>query len=278
MWSTRPATLADIPALRELCLDSVGADDYVLSFLDRFVRDSVTFVAWDGSRLVGMMVYDDTPDGGVWLHAARTRPAYRRQGVARALNRACEDLARGRHRKCLRLWAAATNTASVTASRTSGFEERARFTRMQTDAASAGTGPRLTPLDPKDDWSLLAHSPILERTAGYIFHDFYFLPLTRHEARRLARESALWRFGESAVSLSADFEDPSGRGLQIQLLAGDPAQALAAAPGIARSRGTIRVESFLPHDSPLLETARGVGFRFMEWGQEAILFERRLSP
>lgn len=276
MWTTRRATDADLPALRELCTASVGADDYVLGFLERFVRDSISLVAIDGPRLVGMMVYDDTPDGSAWLHAARTHPDVRRQGVATALNRGCEALARSRGRTSLRLWADASNLPSTAAARRGGFEERARFTRMRIAASPSASTPRLRSLDLTRDWTTLETSPLLARSSGYVFHDFYFLPLTRANATWLERDRALWWFGRNQVSISEDFEDLSGKDLQIQLLAGDPDAILRAAPGIATARGADRVESFLPHDSEILSAARGAGFELMEWGREAVLFEKPL--
>jgi ribosomal protein S18 acetylase RimI-like enzyme len=276
MWTTRSATTSDLPALRKLCQDSVGPDDYVLDFLERFILESATLVATDGDRIAGMMVYDDTPDGAVWLHAARTHPEHRRRGVAAALNLACEALARTRGRSCLRLWAEARNTASVAASLRFGFEERARFTRMRLPAPRSGLEVRLEPLDVERDWPFLESSTFLRRTGRYLFHDFYFLPMTRANARWLASEGALWRFGDHAVAISEDFEDVWGRDLQVQLLFGDAAEILRATPSIAVARKADRVESFLPHDPRLLEVAEQARFTFMGWGREAILFEKQL--
>lgn len=276
MWPVRRATPADVPSLRELCVAAAGSDDYVLVFLDRFIRGSTTFIAIDETRPVGMMVYDDTPGGGVWLHAARTLPEYRRQGVATALNAACAALARSRGRDSLRLWASASNTASVAATRRSGFEERARFTRMRLEVPKGTRSVRLHALDLAMAWPILQASPLLKLGRGYVFHDFYFLPMTRPNARWLARHDALWRLGSSVVSLSDDYEGLRGKDLQVQFLAGDPATSLRAAGRIAKGRGAARVESFLPHDPALLDLAREAGFDFMGWGREAVLFERRL--
>ncbi len=276
MWTIRRAGTEDRGALVELCHESVGPDDYVPAFLDEFLATGVVFEAEESGRPIGMMVYHDVPDGSVWLHAARTRPDRRQQGVATALMASCEGLARERGRTALRLWAAASNEASVSANRKYGFEERARFTRMRAPAEPGRPEVELRPLDPVREWTFLASSPLLSRTAHYVFHDFYFLPLSRGTADRLAREGALWRMGDSAVSLSEDFEEAWGRDLQVQLLAGDPQSILRAAPAIAAQRGAERVESFLPHDPALLETARAEGFSFMDWGQEAVVFEKPL--
>ncbi len=276
MWTIREATPGDAPALADLCREAVGPDDYVPAFIEGFLRTGVVFLAEAEGRAVGMMVYHDVPDGSVWLHAARTHPDLRQQGVATGLMRVCEGLARKRDRRAMRLWAEAANVASVAANRKYGFRERARFTRMRVPAARDRRDVRVEPFDPKRDRPLLSSSAVLRRGAGYVFHDFYFLPLTQRNAAWLCGVGALWRLGRGVVSLSEDFEGPWGKDLQVQLVAGDPDRILRAAPAIAAIRGAERVESFLPHDAALLAKARRAGFETMEWGQEAVLFEKRL--
>lgn len=277
MWTVRQARPEDVDALRRLCADAVGPDDYVPGYLERFVEGSATFLALDGARVVGMMVYDDVLDGSAWLHAARTHPDYRRRGVATALMQACENLGWTRRRQALRLWASASNVASVTANRRYGFQERARFTRMR---AAASAYPRPVALEParldERDWRSIERSPILRKSAGYVFHDYYFLPLSRPNADLLAAAGALRTFGGNGVSVSEDLEGAQGGDLQVQALFGDLASILRAAPALAADRGADRVESFLPHDLPTLTAAQQAGFSFMEWGQEAILFEKIL--
>lgn len=275
MFTIRRAAAQDRDDLAELCLASVGPDDYVPDFLEDFLATGVVFVAEDEDRLVGMMVYHDVPDGSAWLHAARTRPDYRRRGVATGLMKACEDLAASRHRTAFRLWASADNVASVTANRLYGLKERARFTRMRIPAAP-GAAPHLAAFDLDSDWPALEDSPILRKSAGYVFHDFYFLKMDRANAARLASEGALLRFGGNVVSVSEDYEDAWGKDLQVQPLLGDAEAILRACPALAAARGADRVESFLPHDLDLLTAAQRAGFAFMDWGQQAILFEKIL--
>ncbi len=277
MWSVRRAAVADRPGLVALCRAAVGPDDYVPDFLDNFLATGVVFLAADEGRIIGMMVYDDVRDGSAWLHAARTDPEYRRRGVATALMDAGEALARERARTSMRLWASADNEASVAANRKYGFRERARFTRMRVASSRPAEAPSLVPLrSDARTWAALDGSPFLRSAAGYVFHAFYFLPLNRENVDRLAREGALLRFGENAISVSEDYEVVRGKDLQIQPLFGDLAAILRACPSVAAARGADRVETFLPHDPVFLQTARAVGFAPMEWGQEAILFEKLL--
>ena len=275
MWTIRRATTEDGAVLVALCQEAVGPEDYVPAFVDEFLQTGVVFLAEASGNAVGMMVYHDVPDGSAWLHAARTHPEFRKRGVATALMASCERLARERERTSMRLWAEASNVASVAANRRYGFAERARFTRMRIPAAGADDAPLLEEMSwTADVLSAIESSTILPRAAGYVFHDFYFLPLVRANGERLARERALWRFGANGLSMSEDYEEAWGRDLQIQPLFGDLDEILRACPAIAAARGAERVESFLPHDTAVLAVARGCGFEPMEWGREAILFEK----
>lgn len=276
MWTVRRATRADFEGLVDLCRASVGPEDYVPGFLEDFLETGIVMLAEEAGSAVGMMVYHDVPDGSAWLHAARTHPAHRREGVATALMHEGERVSRRRHRSAMRLWAEATNTASVQANRRYGFRERGRFSRLRAPATVSFQVPRLEKI-PADArlWPSLRRSPFLTRSGGYHYHDFYFLRLGRDSALGLARRGAFWRFGTNGISLSGGFEE-GGRDLQVEPLFGSLAEILRAAPGIAASRGAERVETFLPRDPGVARMARRAGFRRMEWGRDAILFERRL--
>ena len=278
MWTVRRATRRDTGALVALCRESVGPEDYVPAVLEDFLRTGVVFVAEEPGQAVGMMVYHDVPDGSAWLHAARTHPDRRQQGVATALMGACERVARARRRNAMRLWAEASNAASVAANRGYGYRECARFTRMRVGATPSRTAAAVERLRlDAQTWAALRDSPFMRLSEGFLFHDFYFLQLDRVNAARLAREGALWRTRRGAISLS---EGPAEEGqvLQIQPLFGDFRAILRLAPSVAASRGADRAETFLPRRAEVLAAARAAGFRRMEWGREAILFEKQPGP
>ncbi len=274
MWGIRRATGRDRVGLVALCTAAVGPDDYVPQFLDRFLANGVVLLSEERGHVIGMVVYDDVPDGSAWLHAARTHPDVRRRGVATALMSACETLSRRRHRTAMRLWASADNVASVNANRKYGFRERARFTRMRVDAAVSRAVGGLEPLrlDARV-WASVRHSPFFEMSAWYLYHDFYFLRINHTNLARLARDGALWRIGAEGFALSEGFSE-EGEDLQVQALVGDLHAFLRAVPSVAAARRARRAETFLPHRAEVLEAARDAGFRPMEWGQEAILFEK----
>ena len=277
MRTIRRAKAEDRAALLSLCEAAVGPDDYVPRFLDEFLATGVVVLAEEDRQVVGMTVYHDVPDGSAWLHAARTHPGYRRQGVATALMTECEAIARHRHRSAMRLWASSSNVASVTANQRYGFRERARFMRMRAPAAPSPQTPVLERMRvDAPTWSAIRTSPILRRSCAYLAHDFYFLRLDRAGAERLARGRALWTLGSNGLSVSGGEADGDRLGLQVQPLFGSLPAILGAAPGIAAVRGADRVETFLPQDARVRRAARRAGFRPMEWGRDAILFERRL--
>ena len=276
MRTLRRAKESDRSALVALCEAAVGPDDCVPDFLDDFFATGVVVLAEEDGRVIGMAVYHDVPDGTAWIHAARTHPDHRRQGVATALMSECEAIARRRHRDAMRLWASAANLASVRANTRYGFRERARFTRMRAPARPSPQTPALERIriDVRT-WSAMQRSPILRKSRSYLFHDLFFLRFDRPTAERLARIGALWGFASNGLSLS---EGAGERDLQVQPIFGSLSAVLRAAPGIAAARGAERVESFLPRDAAVGRAARSAGFRLMEWGRDAILFERRLRP
>ena len=277
MRTIRRAKPSDRSAVVALCEASVGPDDYVPDFLEDFLATGIVLLAEDDGGVVGMAVYHDVPDGSAWLHAARTHPDHRRQGVATALMTECEAIARRRHRNAMRLWASASNVASVQANLRYGFRERARFTRLRAAAQPSAEMPALERLRvDAGTWSAIRASPTLRKGGGYLYHDLYFLRLERSVAERLARGGALWAFGSSGLSLSLDETEGRGTDLQVEPLFGSVSEVLRLAPGLAAARGAERVETFLPRDAALRSVARGAGFRLMEWGRDAVLFERLL--
>ena len=55
------------------------------------------------------------------------------------------------------------------------------------------------------------------------------------------------------------------------------ASLLRAIPAVGHRLGAREVHAFLPHDPRILGAAKAAGYRRETWGQEAILFERRID-
>ncbi len=279
MWTTRQVTRADQDAWVDLCKASAGPDDYVLDFLDHFLVRATTYVALDGDRFIGTMTYTELLDGAAWLSAARTLPEYRGRGVASDLVRAFEGLSRLRGRTGLRLWTAASNEAGIATFRRNGLREVARFTRMKAEVSSAKVHSRFVPLRIDDElWARLEASAIFAKSKGYVSYDYGFVRVDRNLIRSLWEAGALLGWDSQAAVVSGASEGYVEETLEFSPLAGDPAELLAEARVHAAARDQARVETFLPHDPGILETAGRAGFTNMEWGQEAILCEKPLGP
>lgn len=276
-WTVRRASLHDKPALEDLCRVAVGEDDYVLPLLRHLILRYVTYVALDGDRVVGMMIYHEVLDGSAWLSAARTHPEYRRKGVAMELVRALEGLARMKGLHAVRLWTSASNAAGVASFTKAGFREVARFTRMWAKASRASKKVSLRPLRFDEDlWARLESSEVLRKANGFVSFDYEFLHVTRSTAHALANLGVLLGWRGNGL-LASDVPEESEAAIEIEPLFGRLDEILRAAPGIAKARGKTHVETFLPHDPSILSAARAAGFEPMSWGQEAILSEKPLD-
>jgi ribosomal protein S18 acetylase RimI-like enzyme len=277
MWATRRVTREDKDAWVDLCRTAEGPDDYVLTFLDHFLERATTYAAMDGERIIGTMTYTDLVDGAGWLSAARTLPEYRGKGVASDLVRALEGLAVSRGRHALRLWTAASNAAGIATFRKNGLREVARFTRMQAEPSPKAAVSRYLPFGADADLMIaLEGSDLLSLSNGYVSYDYGFVRVDRGLLRYLQGVGALMGWGGQVAIVSGASEGYVEEALEVEPLAGDLAALLAEARVHARAGDKARVETFLPHDPMILETARNVGFTHMAWGQEAILCEKPL--
>jgi len=177
----------------------------------------------------------------------------------------------------LRLWTAAANEAGVATFRKNGLREVARFTRMDAEVPQRSPS-RFVPFRAEEDlWSRARSSEFLSRSGGYVSYDYGFIKVGPDVLAALERSGAILGFDAQIAVVSGSSEGYVERALEVEPLAGDLAALLAEARVLAAERGKARVETFLPHDSALLGTARGAGFTNMEWGQEAILCEKPLG-
>ncbi len=276
MWDIRRASLADRYALIDLCNEAMGADDYPIAMMEDMILHGVWYVALDGARIVGGMHYSDTIDGSGWLAAARTHPAFRRRGVASALGESFVGLARRTRVPALRLWSSATNEEGTAAARAMGFAEVARFTRVKRGAAKSSQRSVPVSFD-EDEWLDVEASPLARTSGGYVPYEWYFLPLTRANVHLLCNKKALYRVADGLVCLSLHPEEDPGQVLSFGLVTGDPEGVLSAMPSVAHGLGFDELVSFIPNDPRILACAEATGFRRGSWGQEAILFEKRID-
>jgi len=275
-WEVRRASLHDKDALVALCTASVGADDYAIEMLERFILHGVLHVALDDNRIIGMMYYSTAIDGSGWLGAARTHPDYRHRGVATAIVQSFVGLASRSRVGALRLWSSARNTAGNRSAKACGFREVARFTRVKRTTAKGSARASRLSFD-SDLVDEILGSPVVRLSNGYVPYDWCFLPLTPANVHLLASAGAFHRVAGGVAVISVHPEVEWAEALEFGLAAGQPARILRAMPSVGHALGLKEVHSFIPRDDGVLEAARKAGFERAPWGQQAILFERPIE-
>ena len=274
----RPAATADRPGLEALCRAAVGDDDYVITYLDRILRRGSGYVALDDTQIVGLMTYEVQRDGGAWLGAARTHPNVRRRGVASALTATLEERARTEGRMATRLLSETANAPAQSAIRKAGYRELGHFARLSAPTSGGGTEPGASRAQ-YDDRLVedVLRSRVLSLSDYYVGLDFGFIALRRRVLQDLVEGGLVWRGARTVFTFLPSLDDPFGPYAHAAVLAGDVTAALGAARALAASAGAENMGTFLPRDPQLLEAARRAGFDFGDWGQDAVLFEKRLA-
>lgn len=113
---TRPARAEDRDAVLAFCSATWEWGDYIENVWENWLRDpqGALWVATDTAKPVALSHMKMLSDTDAWLEGMRVDPAYRQQGIARAISRAtmAEAMRRGAVR--VRLITEATNIASIT--------------------------------------------------------------------------------------------------------------------------------------------------------------------
>lgn len=272
-WRVRRASLHDSSELKALCKASVGDDDYVIRHLEWELLHSVVHVALDRrDRIVGMTVYRPCIDGSGWLAMARTHPDVRRQGVNRALVESFVGMARVSGIPILRLWTNAGNEEGVATFGALGFQEVARFARIEAAAARGPQKAQPRPFD-EDLWRRVEDSAIVAKGHRYVAHGWSFVPATRPVVFAIAAKGHVRSWDGNVLALPEPPEKMDPTALQFTVWAGDLAGVLAEACREANAAGRDRAGTYIPHDRGLLAEARRSGFEVVPWGDEAILCE-----
>lgn len=258
----------------ELCLEAVGEDDYVLVMLDDLIKRSATFVALDGSKVIGMATYRDQLDKTGWVSSVRTHPVYRRKGVAGAIDAAMEKHGKQRGSTALRLWTEGDNEAGKAAFSKMGYSEIGRFTRLTAPKGESGEGLEVKRHSYSDDlWRRVNESEIMAESKSFVNYDFGFLKLEPQVLQRLADDGFIYGWGETVALLDMWYY-MGVQTLEGKILTGDLRQGLMDLRAIAKDRSIPQVHTFPPLTAGLMELARKTGYGFIDWGNVAILCER----
>jgi len=271
----RWARPADMPAVAALCHRTVGAGDYVLFDLRATLRAGGVLLAIDEGRAVGMMDTAPTADGSLWLSKARTDPRWQRQGVARAILAAAADRAARRGLRSLRLWTNADNASGNAAARRNGMREVARFFGALAHPLKEDPDP--TALVPVSKvWSAVRGSRVIADGRGFVPAAWHFVRWSRsllhHPSLAMVRESR----GAVLASPALDRREFAHGWYAFAVLRGPVAATLREGRRIAAAAKADRAFVYLPAKPAYRRSSRAAGFRTVEWGTEAVVYERRL--
>ena len=162
----RPAAPTDKDAIHELWTEFVsevpepegfapdGWDADWAEIEKHIAGGGAAFVAEDGDELVGFLAADAVEAGRWHVETVHVRPSGRRQGVAKALLRACTDAARSAGATYLSLEVLTTNQLAEGVWRRLGFEPGEIVIAQPLDALDLRLGTRpavLARLDPRSD-------------------------------------------------------------------------------------------------------------------------------
>jgi len=273
------AKRSDKRAILGLCRRAVRRD-YVPMFLDEFIDEGGLFLAMDNGRVVGITNYVRCYGGDGWLGQARTDPDYRRQGVATALIRACCRHAAVQGAGHVRLWTLRTNRPAQITARSNGFKEVAAFKRvMKRVGRRKGDSDLKIVRRPEAAWRLARGSGLLRESHGYASLGTEFVKVDPKAFSEAVSAGKIARLGDNICFIDDNvWGDKWKAPLEFNGLAGDINTMLDEAERFAAAKGKREVHTFFPVNSRSLRAARRMGYKVVEWGKEAVLFEKRIRP
>ena len=151
--NVRPATPDDQPVLRELWeefeREVPEPPGFVPETWEEEWRDTLrqieaggVFVAEDGDGAVGIAKIEARDHGAMHIHLVHVRPSARRQGVGKALLRACAEYARSSGGRMVTLHVLVSNESAYSVWRRVGFTEVSRLMAVPVDELDARLGER----------------------------------------------------------------------------------------------------------------------------------------
>jgi GNAT superfamily N-acetyltransferase len=278
-FEVRVATRADKREILSLCKRAVRRD-YVPMFLDEFIRDGSLFVAFDQGRAVGIVNYTRCLGGDGWLGQARTDPDYRRHGVATAIIRACSRHAAAQGARHVRLWSLRTNNPAQITVKSNGFREVAVFRRlMKRVGRRTGESHLIVERRPEDALKLARGSELLRESSGYASMGTEFVKVNLKVISEAVAAKKIARLGDNVCYIDDNvWGDRWKAPLEFTGLAGDIGLMLDEAELFARIKGKREVHTYFAVGSRSLRTARRKGYKIVDWGKEAVLFEKSVRP
>jgi GNAT superfamily N-acetyltransferase len=272
------AKQSDYKLVARLCRRAVGPQDYVLSILHEVIARKSLFLTWTSGGLVGMTNFERCVDGTGWLNIARTDPDWRRRGVALFLQKQIVAQAKRKAVRKLKLWALATNKASIRACMKGGFEpvcEAAHIScNLRPTKHTEGT-PHAKSVS-KVSLKELRASRFPREMNGYLGYKRHILYPSPRFLETLLNRKEIYSTHESRFIVTKP-ETSFGRfRSSFAILDGQFASCLLDVKRTAKGLKAQTVGGFVPYNRYQLVVAKKFGFKVDYWGGHCIVLERKL--
>lgn len=274
----RPVQAGDKDRVLAFTRNTWGEDDsdYIAEVFDDWLidpRGEFTAVEVNG-QVAAIAKLTDLGDDEWWFEGLRVDPAFRRRGIALALNRYQVELARRLGGRVIRYMTGHENTASQTIGARAGFQHILTFVAYLAEARrDLEPPPRLT----ADDLPALTRwidSPLMRYQHGAFRDAWSVRTLTPRELQAAVEQERVYGLKDAAGNVDAyavmrpyeyddDSEDAARHRLRVDHLDGEQAAVAELADrvrALAAARGRHEVSAGISDYPPLVETIKAAGY------------------
>jgi len=274
----RPVQAGDKERVLAFTRQTWGEDnrDYIADVFDDWLidpRGEFTAVELAG-QVVAIAKLTDLGDDEWWFEGLRVDPAYRRRGIALALNRHQVALARRLGGRVIRYMTGHENTASQTIGARAGFRHLLTFVAYLAEAGRDFDLPRLLTLDDLPALAPWIDSPLMRYQHGAFRDAWSVRTLTPRELQTAVEQERVFGLKDAAGRISAyavlrpyeyddDSEDAARHRLRVDHLDGEPAAVAELANrvrALAAERHRGEVSAGVSDYPPLIETIAAAGY------------------
>ncbi len=264
----RPARAEDKEAIVAFCQNTFSWGDYIANVWDEWQTNSA------GQLLVSLV--DDQPvgvvhvallnDGVAWMEGMRVNPAFRRQGIATALDAHAIKVARERGCRLARLATSMKNTVAQTLLGECGYHRTAQFNEWQAEP-QLGDFSALRVATPNNVADIVARWQTSEVCAAcravVPSRHWRWTPIDEQRLREQIAAGEV-RVTQNGFALLPAYDESDWNGLVIHALGGNSAELFAialAVRGEAAYRGYAHVEAMVADYAPLNSAMERAGFK-----------------
>lgn len=269
----RQATQADVQRIVSISTQVWDGEDYIAGVIDEWLADprGAVVVAVAEGEVVGYGRWVQLWTGYLWMEGLRVDPAFRGQGIARALTRYLCEAARLQGAERVALSTYLDNTAAIRVTEKDGFQRVASF--IYTEAKTtvpACTHEQLSPhvqvLDTGTALDFISHSAFMRASQGFFPHGWCFLPFAAAPEAVFARMRwilGIRRGSQVIAMLCSGHPRRHQQECTIDFVDGEPeAVEILLRHALALARRSRTVEVMMPYTAPQPLAALSILTRF----------------